>query len=753
MIKHCILFLFVLFAIQLDGQYSDLNFEYREYPSRPKIGLALSGGSAHGLAHIGVIQYLDEIGLNVDYITGTSMGGIIGALHAMGYNGDEIADIAGRLDWDDILNNKVQYKGVSPIEKYFHDKYPLSLQIKGTSILLPQGFLNTNTLELVLEELCAPALGIDDFDQLPIPFRCFGVDIENGKIITLRSGRLDQALRATMAIPSVFSPMYYQGKWMVDGGLMRNFPVSNNLDLGADIVLGSYVGREKADMSELNNLLDILSESAFMMSIADSDKQKYMVDVLMCPDVKGTDVFDFNNYEELIKLGYESAKAQAGAFKKVLNILDKYEQADSIIPLVPVDYLYIDSIRINDIPKADKKLALDKFALLPRSHLKRSEIINGIRRISSTLNFESVTYQINQNKEKNILQINAKPREVRNLGININHFNSTNSSLILSGQIRNLLMRLSSLRANIRLSDNPAVSVDYFVRGGFNSKNWVFGLSGSVAKRENIFYSKGEQKKFGFEWIGHFKPYIMFEFNNYANIKADIDFRSYDLINKVKSFIDFSRIRNTNNRFGLEFTFDSRDTRVFANNGILFETKMGYGFLAKDDHVFTTADAENLIQFPESGDFYDFEMYFKQTIGIREKLWWSFSGDVYYKSNPSILSNYDVGGTGIKSDNHLPFVAFKDLELSFNKFVYARTDLRIGIYKNVSASLVGNIIIGDSDVLAYSAPSLDKRITAYGVGIELGMMLPIGPILFDIGYNSESDDIGTELSLGWRHIF
>ena len=140
----------------------------------PKIGLALSGGAAHGLAHIGVIQYLDEIGLDVDYITGTSMGAVIG--------------IAKEMIWDVILNNKISLNEVAAVEKKYHDKYPLTFVVEDNNIQLPQGFLNTNRLELELAKLFAPATLIENFDELPRAFRCFGVDIEKGNIIAMDHG-------------------------------------------------------------------------------------------------------------------------------------------------------------------------------------------------------------------------------------------------------------------------------------------------------------------------------------------------------------------------------------------------------------------------------------------------------------------------------------------------------------------------------------------------------------------------------------
>ncbi len=735
------------------AQDTDIHFTQREYQERPKFGLALSGGAAHGLAHVGVIQYLDEMGIEIDYITGTSMGAIIGALYAMGYSGEEMEVIAADIDWDAILNENIGYSGVSPIEKFYHDKYPLNFVINGRKILLPQGIINTNRLELVLARLFSPAVGIKNFDDLPIPFKCYAVDIERGEVVTLDNGVLTEALRASMAIPSVFAPVNYQDKWLVDGGLMTNFPVKENIAMGADIILGSHVGREKSDKSELNDLIDILSESAFMMSIKNSKIQKDKTDVLFCPDIKDLGVFDFNAYPKLIEQGYIAAKYHHDELMSVLEIQNRYPEKEEIKPLKILDYLYIDSIRIDNIPQADKKLAIDKFAFKPRTHMTHRMIERGVSRIRSTLNFESVKYAIRKNNEKNILVIEAKPRELRKLGLSVNHFSNTNSSLILSGQVRNLLFRLSNLRATLRLSDNPGVSGEYYLRGGFSSKNWIVGLQGSTTKSSLKFFSNGSQKKTGFQWEGHIKPYIKYEFNNVLNVAANIDFRRFDFNNQVRTEFDVTRVINSNTRYSLDLRFDNRDDRILTKKGTSFLISLGYGDTAEDKIRYTNTDAETNIELPFSDDYFDAEVYYTSTLPIKQKLWWSVALDGYYKSVPSLLDGYKIGGTTSRIDRSLPFIGYANTELISNAHIYMRTDIRFAIFEQVSLALVANAMLSSNEAMIYADSTRDTDYLAFGAGLELGISTPIGPILLDVGYNSEAKDIRGELSVGWRHFY
>lgn len=734
------------------SQNSDYYFAQRKYESRPKIGLALSGGAAHGLAHIGVVQYLDEIGINVDYITGTSMGAVIGALHAMGYNGKQLEEIASDINWDAIINNNIRYKDVSPIEKFYHDKYPLNFDISDRRILLPQGILNTNRLEIVLARLFSPTVSVEHFDDLPRPFKCYGVDIERGEVVTMDNGKLTDALRASMAIPSVFSPYKYQDKWIVDGGLMRNFPVIENYEMGADIVLGSYVGREKSDISELNDLIDILSESAFMMSIQDSKVQKDKTDILFCANVKGQGVFDFSSYQSLIKEGYRSAKDHHEELMKLRILLEGFPAGDKVVPLEVPKYLYIDSIKTSNLPLADQKLVIDKFGFESRSHMTFKMIEEGISRITSTLNFESIKYEIIKNGEKNILMIQAKPRQYRKLGININHFSNTNSSLILSGEARNLFFRLSSFRATLRLSDNPGAIGEYYLRGGLNNKNWIVGLRASVEKTRLKFYSNNLQKKTGVHWEGHIMPYIAYEFSNRLILTGSIDFKRFDFLNQIRLAQDLRQIVNRSSRFGIELNYDSRDERVLPHGGSTYFLSIGYGTAANDNIKYTTQSASEVLSFPKSEDYFDAEFYMSKTLPLRGNLWWTTSFDCYYKSKPSLLDGYRIGGTSVRTNLSLPFIGYVNTELMSNAHLYARTDLRVAIIEQVSIAMVFNAIYTSNNSFEYSDVNHESIYFAYGSGIELGIKTPIGPLILDVGFNSEAKRVKGEISVGWRHF-
>lgn len=208
---------------------------------RPKIGLTLSGGGARGLAHIGLLKALDSAQVHVDYVTGTSMGAIVGSLYAAGYSGAEIEQIARELDWDALLTNAAQLRTVTLPEKDEFGRYLVELPFVKGSFQFSSGVIESEELWLKLSELFFPYYKTKNFDQFEREFRCVATDVISGEPTVLREGEIVSAIRASMAIPSFFTPVLYKGRRLVDGGIVRNFPVSEVQAMGADVIIGSNV--------------------------------------------------------------------------------------------------------------------------------------------------------------------------------------------------------------------------------------------------------------------------------------------------------------------------------------------------------------------------------------------------------------------------------------------------------------------------------------------------------------------------------
>jgi NTE family protein len=279
---------------------------------RPRIGLALSGGGALGLAEIGVIQWMEEHHIPVDRIAGTSMGSIIGAMYATGMSPDEIRNFAEKIDWDQALLPEPTYSQLAYRRKQdrrnFLIEAPLGLKhgLNG-----PNGFNPGHGVGLLLDRIAFPESDIASFDDLPIPFRCVATDMLSGEGVVLHDGPLAQALRASMAIPGVFTPVELNGRVLADGGMVENIPVETVRAMNADAVIAVELRTPPGSRAELQTLTGVLSRAVDVMIAQNETRSLALAQAKVSVDVSGFSVNDYDRVRELIQLGYNSAASQS----------------------------------------------------------------------------------------------------------------------------------------------------------------------------------------------------------------------------------------------------------------------------------------------------------------------------------------------------------------------------------------------------------------------------------------------------------
>jgi len=281
-------------------------------PPRPRVGLALSGGGALGLTEIGVIQWLEENQIPVDRIAGTSMGGIIAAMYATGMSTAEIKEFAEKIDWDKAFLAEPGYSDLSYRRKQDRREFlitvPLGLKhgLRG-----PNGLNSGHDVGLLLDRIALSSSGIATFDDLPIPFRCVATDMQSGDAVVLHDGSLAQAVRASMAIPGVFTPVELNGQILADGGMVQNIPVETARDMGSDAVIAVELHYPPGDVAELGTLVGVLSRAIDVMIIQNEQRSLAFAKAKVQVEVKGFAVTDYKRVDELVKLGYNAAASQS----------------------------------------------------------------------------------------------------------------------------------------------------------------------------------------------------------------------------------------------------------------------------------------------------------------------------------------------------------------------------------------------------------------------------------------------------------
>ena len=395
---------------------------------RPKIGLVLSGGAARGLAHIGVLKALEEQGVKIDAIAGTSMGAVIGGLYASGYKIDELEKLALSIDWQQALSDAPPREDIpfrrKQDDRDFLVKQQLSFRDDG-SLGLPLGVIQGQNLALLLESMLAHASDTRDFDKLPIPFRAVATDIASGEKVVFRKGHLPRVIRASMSIPAVFAPVEMDGRLLVDGGMTDNIPLDVARDMGVDIAIVVDIGTPLRSRQQLNTVVDVLNQSITLMTRRNSEEQLASLhknDVLIQPPLASFGVTDFGRAQEMIDAGYRATRildARLASLRPAEPMDAELSAARTPSQRTPI----ITAIRVEN----DSKVSDDVIRYYIRQHIGEPLDLGRLQTDMGTLYgldyFEQVQYRVVHKGNDHTLVINARGKrsgtDYLRLGLNL----------------------------------------------------------------------------------------------------------------------------------------------------------------------------------------------------------------------------------------------------------------------------------------------------------------------------------------------
>lgn len=285
---------------------------------RPRIGLALAGGSALGLAHVGVIKWLEENRVPVDAVAGASMGSLVGGMFATGASAQEIAGFLASVDWPATLQPTTPFRQLSFRRKEDRREFPNQLEFgfKDGKLQFPAALSAGHGVGLILSRIAGAYVGLKSFDEMPTAFRCVATDLASARQVEFSSGDLYDALRASMSLPGLFAPVRKGEQVLVDGGIINNLPVDVARKMGAEIVIAVALhvplaqrGNQYSLFGVFDRSLDIMLSGAEMRAMANSD-------VVVIPDLSSFASGDFHRSAELIERGYQAAVAKANLLKR-----------------------------------------------------------------------------------------------------------------------------------------------------------------------------------------------------------------------------------------------------------------------------------------------------------------------------------------------------------------------------------------------------------------------------------------------------
>jgi NTE family protein len=366
--------------------------------STPRIGLALSGGGARGIAHVGVLKVLDDLRIPISCVTGTSMGAIVGGTFAAGRTPQDMEQRVIAADWNTIFRDApprdeiAVRRKVDDYKTLFKPEFGLK-----DGLALPKGLVAGVSIEAFFRELSTPAFGITDFNNLPIPFRAMATDIETGDSVVLSSGSLAQAMRASMSVPGAIAPIEIEGRLLVDGGIANNLPIDEARRLCADVIIAVNISTPPLKRDQITSALSVTAQLVNFLGKQTVDAQLRSLgpgDVLIAPDLGDISAGSFERSADAIRIGEEAARAMADKLQRYSLPPEQYASLRGTQVADSKQLGSVDTIRIEGLKRTNPAVAEALIESKPGEPLTEEKLGADLRRVYGTGDYESISYRI-----------------------------------------------------------------------------------------------------------------------------------------------------------------------------------------------------------------------------------------------------------------------------------------------------------------------------------------------------------------------
>lgn len=718
---------------------------------RPRIGVTLSGGGAKGLAHIGILKAIDSAGINVDYITGTSMGSIIGSLYAIGYSANDIERMARRVDWSEMLTNQSSLRGIVMEEKDEYSRYAVELPWVNNAFRLPSGVVEGEELWLKFAELFFPVYNIKDFDQFSIPFKCISTDIETGEAVVSDSGEIVSAVRSSMAIPSLFTAVEVNGKRLIDGGVVRNFPVRDVKAMGAGYVIGSRVALGLQPKEKVSNAFQILHQVMFFKEATTSREDIALCDIYIPMPLDDYTAASFGRAEELLNYGMEEGRKLYPRFRQLADSLNNLYGIDPKKQnrLPRVDSIFISSIEVNGLSKTTRDFFEHMMGFEAGRYYTSARLGRMIRRVFGTRYYNRIIYSLEplpNGSTKIIFDVVENPTTFAKLGIHYNSFMGI--SLIGNVTSRNFFLPHSRSLITLNVGENfraRAEHLQYLGRGknialimglqydnlGFNTfnnftKDGVYGADmfkadGKLEYSANRKFTVGVGTRF--EWL-KYEPTIqsIFEIRGKNEFVTSYGYFGVNTLNK--NVLPERGIR-IDGEFGWVYNQSPEITFFSQGNPIVDPDSLGISY---NNYQRAVLNAEGYVR-----------------VSPRVVLNGSLQAGVNFNYNQSILNDFNIGGLTKTFRNQILFAGLEENVLNTPSVAAAHIGVRYRLYNNlyVQGRVNGlmNNFISINNIL-----QKPNRLSGYSATLAYNFAL--GPLEISVMYCDQTKKVMSYFNLG-----
>ena len=718
---------------------------FSQETKKPKVGLVLSGGGARGYAHIGVIKVLEEQGIDVDVIGGTSMGAIVGGLYAMGYTIEEIEKIATSQDWDKVLNDYRERRSLEFYEKYADEMHILTLAIKNKKVSIPPGLVYGQNVTKLLTKLTIPAFQTFEFKDLNKPFLCMATDLLSGQAIKLDTGNLALAIRASMSVPSAFVPLKYGPYYLVDGGLMNNFPAKEVKKLGADVLIGIDIQTPLFEQDEIKNLVQVLSQSIFLNAEEVFKENMAEIDLLIKPNIDPFTAMDFNRADSLILRGEKKAREmipQIKAFMDSFGIVPVEVRKDfNAFP--DLDEIYIDEVIIVGNEKVTERFLLNSLDIEAGGQISITNLNKRIDYLYGTKLFHTINYDLNYTSDgKTTIIINIEESSLFEISVGAHYNDYAKAGLLLNLTGRNFGVPNGRLSVDLALGKVNRFTTEYVVDNGLK-----LGFGGSINLFNQVGFLYNDVGKrilsYGISVMSN-KGYTLLTYKNISRFRLGYEIES-DRIKQDVSFVNFDKLENYSGNLFADFTVDTYDRRYFPNHGFLVDISASYG----GGEATKVDTLSGIFDYVHNNFSYSAFTFFGNIVvpwGDHFAIIPGFYGRKVFGNGLPVSKTSSFGGfSQTYMPTYRPFPGYEFMELSGHTVIYPQIQIRHRFWKNNYLSLKTRMLSLDLVL----DDQLIENDFYYGWELSYTYYSLIGPISFSMAEAYPKKVLVFDFSLGF----
>jgi NTE family protein len=722
------------------GLFLFFQLSFGQEKVRPKVGLVLSGGGAKGLAHIGVLKTLDSLNIKVDYIAGTSMGAVVGGLYASGYSAKQLDSIFSKLDVNALLQDYTPRESKSFYEKRNDEIYALTLPFSNFKLGLPSGLSKGLYNFNLISRLTKHVSHIREFNQLPIPFLCIATDLETGNQVVLEKGILAEAIIASGALPTLYNPIEINGRLLIDGGVVNNYPVEELTSRGITVIIGVDVQEGLKNRTQLNDVTAVLSQINNFSMIEKMEEKKRLTTIYINPEVKGYSVVSFEKGTEIIQKGNDKANEYSNQIKALAHHSAQNRK------VIQNDSITIADITSNKLENYTKAYLVGKLKIKKNTTITHLQLEKAISNINATQNFSAITYSFEKRNKGERLVLNLKENKNNTfLKFGIHYDDLYKSGVLVNYTHKKIITKNDVVALDVVLGDNFRYNFDYYIDNGFY---WSFGVNSKLnAFNRNIstdfengvvFTDLGINSiNIDFTELTH-QAYLQTLFAQKFSVGAGVEFKhlkiqSQTLQNTTPIFDNSDYL----SAFGY-LKYDSFNHKYFPNKGWSFAGELK-SYLYSSNFTeqferFSIARAEGAIVF---------EPLKKCTIKSQTEI-----GFAIGRRSISFF-DFVLGGYGFAPTNNFkPFFGYDFLSVAGDSYIKQALTIDYEFYKKHHVNFAGNFATIGNRIFEHKSQWLERpKHTGYAIGY--GMESIVGPLEIKHSWSPETRNHFTWFSIGF----